>query len=511
MRPLLLLLLVLVLAPFAGARDDQTLDDFRRFYKKLESRAERVEAVLALERIESARVVELLEPLLGDGDPEIVHAAVRVLGGLREPASRTALATALQKTKSPVVRAGFLDALTVAGLPLVEDGLSDAVVGALEDKQWTVRLGALRTLAAVGQGDVAPAIAAAAADPEPAVRAGALDGLAVRRSPLVVELALAALADPVWQVRASAIAALGQVRDVRSVPALIARMEVEEGRLVADAAASLEALTGRYFGLDLDAWKGFWKNFGANYKLPTDEDMARQRAARAEAGLRYTTPTATSYHGIDTPSRAVVFVIDVSGSMQTHVVQKERFEAGNYPSFARIDIVKTELARTIERLEPHVRFNVLAFATDVMPWRKELAPATALHKKSALEFVGRLKPLGTAEDAALASAGLGGASNLHKGKTNTHGALMAALGVDPGRGATTATDYRVDVDTIFFLSDGQPTHGDFIEERDIQRVFREANALRRVVLHTLAIGDFSTGFMETLASESGGTFVNLGR
>lgn len=511
MRPLLLVLLALVLAPLAGARDDQTLDDFRRFFKKLESRPERVEAVLALERIEDARVVELLDPLLGDKDPEIVHAAVRVLGGLREPAPRAALGAALQKAKGQAQRVGYLDAISLAGLALDDGALAEAVTAALKDRQWPVRLAGLRALSVLGQEGADASIAAAASDAEPAVRAGALDGLARRRSTAVVELALLALVDPVWQVRASAVAALAQVRDVRSVPALIARMELEEGRLVADVAAALEALTGRYFGLDLDAWKNFWKTFGAQYRLPSDADLAQQRAARAEAGARYSSASATSYHGIATPSRAVVFVIDVSGSMQTHVVQKERFEGGNYPSFARIDIVKTELARTIERLEPHVRFNVLAFATDVMPWRKDLAPATALHKRSALEWVARLKPLGTTQDAELVSVGLGGASNLHLGKTNTHGALMAALGVPPGQAATTGADYKVEVDTIFFLSDGQPTHGDFIEERDIQRVFREANALRRVVLHTIAIGDFTTGFMETLARESGGTFVNLGR
>ena len=67
------------------------------------------------------------------------------------------------------------------------------------------------------------------------------------------------------------------------------------------------------------------------------------------------------------------------------------------------------------------------------------------------------------------------------------------------------------VDTIFFLSDGRPTVGDLIDPADILAEVRAANDLRKVVIHTLAIGEFQRGFMVDMAKENGGIFVDLGR
>ncbi len=101
-----------------------------------------------------------------------------------------------------------------------------------------------------------------------------------------------------------------------------------------------------------------------------------------------------------------------------------------------------------------------------------------------------------------------GAANLEAGKTNSFGALMAALGVDEKKGAEKG--YTVDVDTIFFLSDGYPSYGRFIETDDVLREVRKANQLRGVVIHTIALGEFEKDFMRRLAHENGGTFVDLG-
>ena len=61
-----------------------------------------------------------------------------------------------------------------------------------------------------------------------------------------------------------------------------------------------------------------------------------------------------------------------------------------------MDIVKTELQRTIENLEDYVEFNILAFATEVKPWKKKLVKANVLNKSNAIDWVGRLEPLGGA-------------------------------------------------------------------------------------------------------------------
>jgi hypothetical protein len=119
--------------------------------------------------------------------------------------------------------------------------------------------------------------------------------------------------------------------------------------------------------------------------------------------------------------------------MENLVVEKERFQDGGYPSMMRIDIVKTELARTIERLEPNVNFNILSFGTDVKPWKKALVPANALNRTAGKDWAMKLEPLGGSSKEDLASAGLVGSANLEAGKTNTWGALSTALGI-AGRG-----------------------------------------------------------------------------
>jgi hypothetical protein len=346
------------------------------------------------------------------------------------------------------------------------------------------------------------------ADPEPAVRCAALDALTHLQSPLVVEPARAALVDPVWQVRASAVAALGVVRRRESIEPLLERMALEEGRLVADIGSALESITGRGFGQRLESWQQFWSTFQDRFEIPTDEQLAKLREAQAKSREKYSPPGAVSYHGIETPSRRILFVIDVSGSMESEVVEKERFAAGEYPSMLRIDIVKTELMRTIEKLEPYVEFNVVAFATDVSTWKNQLVPANVLSKSSALEWVGRLQSIGGSSKEDLARAGLVGSANLEAGKTNTYAALMAALGVEPG---AKRDEYSVAVDTIFFMSDGRPSHGDYVDTDDILREVRMANSVRKVVIHTIALGEFQKEFMRQLASENGGVFVDLGR
>lgn len=506
---LLLLLSVILGAPLA-AQDLETVKDFQKFFRRYKETAERVEAILALEGIEHAKVVDVLVPVLKDKEPEVVDAAVRVLGQFHERSPVDQLLARLEKEKKEPLRVGILRALALGAYP----NPGEPVVECLQDKSWDVRRRAVDVLASTGNAAHAEVLAPLCTDKEAAVRGAAFDGLAALHSDLVRPLATAALDDAAWQVRASAIHALGSVRHRDSIPPLIARMRIEEGRLLADLADALRDLTGRAFGMRTELWERFWSNYGDRYQIPTDEELATLRAAQAARAAEYKPVGQVSYHGIDTPSRSILFVVDVSGSMENEVIDRERFADGDYPSYTRIDIVKTELARTIENLKPYVRFNVIAFATDVRRWKKSLVPANVLGKSSARDWVMRLEPIGgpSAED--LARAGLVGAANLEGGKTNTLGALTAALESDAsggrgGRGGR-ADDYMVAVDTVFFLSDGKPTTGRFVDPDDILREVRKINELRRVVVHTIALGQFQKTFMKRLAKENGGVFVDLG-
>jgi HEAT repeat protein len=507
-RPLrALLLLCLAFLSLAAARpgDDEIVQEFRKYFRKFKDTPTRIEAVLALEGTESVGVVDALTPVLADSEPEVVRAAVRVLSGFKTPEPVAAIYVRLEEEKKDSIRAGLLRAIAGGNYK----GPPEALLSCLEDRDWDVRRRAIQALCASGGEGTPAAILPLCEDKEPAVRCAAIEGLAGLDSELVLDPAIAALEDDVWQVRASAALALGKVRAKRSIEPLISRMEREEGRLLADYANALEELTGRAFGQRVELWREFWERNKDRYEIPSDEQLAKLKEKKAEAEARYNPPGAVTYHGIDTPSRRIVFVIDVSGSMENEVIEKERFEDGGYPSFQRIDIVKTELARTIEGLESYVEFNILAFATEVDPWKKKLVRANVLNKRSALDWVERLEALGGTSKEDLARVGLVGAANLEAGKTNTFGALMSALEAKADDGPD--EEYEVELDTIFFLSDGRPTVGDLVDPDDILREVKRANDLRKVVIHTIALGEFQKEFMRRLAVENGGVFVDLGR
>ena len=495
----------------AAPVDDEAVKDFKKYFRKIKEPAGRVEAVLTLLGNESPKAVDALIPILRDKDPDVARAASRVLAGYesRSPVERMVQKYAAEKKEE--IRIGLLDAMVrgrYAGLGV--PGFDEALAESFEDKSWAVRRMAVLAYAAGGDASRAPSLVPFADDDEVAVRCAALDAMAALKAPETLEPAWARLKDEAWQVRASAIHALGKVRHKDSIPRLIARFDAEEGRLVEDVGNALDAITGRTLGTRVDQWKRFWERNAARFEIPTDAELAKLAEAAAKNKARYVTPGSTSFGGIDTPSRSILFVIDVSGSMENLVVDRERFEAGDYPSWSRMDIVKTELARTVEGLESYVKFGIVAFATDTKRWKKKLVPANVINKKSALDFIKKLEPLGGNSKIELQRAGLAGSANLGAGKTNTWGALSLALGIAE-KGKNSREEYLSAVDTVFFLSDGRPTHGKYIDTKDILDRIVEANRLRKVVLHTIAIGDFSKAFMEQLAGRNGGTFVDLGK
>jgi len=506
LRPLVLVLTGLwLLAGTLAAQggDDEILSEFKTYFRKYKDVPTRVEAVLALEGCESPGVVDVLSGLFDRVEPEVGLAAVRVLSRFKTRPPVDAILAKLDGSASTAVKVGLLSALREGHYPDTQQG----ILPLLEEKDWNLKRNAIQALAATGDASLAPVLAAHCKESEVAVRCAALQGLADLRSELVLGPAIEDLANDSWQVRSTAIAALGRVRHAGSIGPLIERMSQEEGRLVADIAASLAEITGRDFGTRIDAWQNFWKTFEGRFQIPTEQEIAKLRAVQAQRKEQYEGATGVSYHGIDTPSRSTLFVIDVSGSMEQEVVNKERFKDGQYPSWKRIDVIKTELIKTIRSLEPYVQFNVIAFATDVRPWKKGLVRANPLNKSSAETFVSRLEAIGGASKEDLARVGLTGSANLEGGKTNTYGALMAALGVEEGK---ETSDYETDLDTIFFLSDGRPSHGRYVEPDDVLREVRRVNDLRKVVIHTITLGEFEKDFMERLAHENGGTFVDLG-
>ena len=76
------------------------------------------------------------------------------------------------------------------------------------------------------------------------------------------------------------------------------------------------------------------------------------------------------------------------------------------------------------------------------------------------------------------------------GGTNYHAALQTALATD-------------EFDTLYFLSDGQPSSGEVTDPAALTKWFRQANLERGLVVHTVGIADHG-GLLRTLAVENGG-------
>ena len=511
----ILLLVLAASANPASAQKGEELALFRKYYSSARSSAERKEAVLTLESLEDPGVFALLYPKLEDKsvEPGVADAILRVLAGFKTGAQQRQVLDALKAEKTEPGKLGLLQVIaqgkwkdTAAVVPQL-----------LGDTSWEVRRRALEALLACGDPGVAQKIVPSCADEQDAVRFRALDALAGLGSPLVLPQAIARLDDPSRLVRQSAIRALMLVRSKLAVDPLVQRMQKEEGVLLVDLAEALAGLTGLEYGTEPVRWAQWWSaQDKAAYDIPSVEAVALLRGHRSAhtgaAGWDFpeTKPGGRAFP-IPTPSRRMVFVIDCSGSMEALVTDKERFDPQDYPERSRIEIVKAELTRKIETLPAYVKFNIIAFATDVNAWKPAAQDANVLVKYAAKEWIKRLHAIGGSSNEGLSLTGLVNSSGVDKGRTNAFDALRVALGVRDLR--TADADYaKAEADTIFFLSDGRPTAGTYVDPADILREIRKLNELRKVVIHTIGIGEFDADFMKRLAAENGpGVFVELGK
>lgn len=165
-------------------------------------------------------------------------------------------------------------------------------------------------------------------------------------------------------------------------------------------------------------------------------------------------------------SQRVAFLIDVSYSMVSQV----RVPGSTVP-ITRLEACQRELQRVIDALDAKTSFNAVAFANQFAALSKRAEPARKRRKRAAAAWI----------DALHAAGG-----------TNIFDPLEEAL-----------TDGRVD--TIWLLSDGDPTDGRFTSPVDVLREVRLLNASRRVAIHCIAVGQESE-LLRTLAGEHRGTY-----
>jgi uncharacterized protein YegL len=174
------------------------------------------------------------------------------------------------------------------------------------------------------------------------------------------------------------------------------------------------------------------------------------------------------------PSGKVVFILDVSGSMST------TFKINGTQTLSRLDFVRKEFTRVVNGFNESTAFSVLAFADNVVRWNTGLVNATQANIKSAVEF---------------------GYKYPASGGTNSYEALKVAFAY-------------TGVETIYFLSDGNPTVGTTATNAIINAV-KEWNPKNKVKVNSIAMimgtmkdenKSLAKNFMQTLSETTGGAY-----
>ncbi len=514
-----LLFPVLFLLPSGTAQaqnegDDELVMEFKRFYTPDRSVRERMEAIYVLKGVNTVEATGALVEAFDDDAFQVRLAAVETIGSYTDPASITFLIERYIANKREKKIHRLACAADALGLMKAEPAIEPLGLLFRKTRDWELKRAIAAALGAIGSEKGVPVLVGLLEDKDPTLRIVALDALAgVNRPDLCGEAVVESMEnDGNWQVRAAAIAAAHKMKFKEAVQPLINRLREETGRLRGDAFEALKEITFNDYLEDPEVWQKYWDRVKETWEPPDYEKIKEIRDKRKRDGTRYTNPAA-QFAGIPTKSKNIIFVIDISGSMETRVANIDRFRASGkeYRSYQRLEIVKTELMDSVRNLDKNVNFNIITFATKIKWWKKRLVANNILNNNSAVKFVEGLKPVGGAMAGFRSRTGLR-TSGVEEGKTNTYAALMAALGVQEDKGRRTGYDRNLksNVDTIYFLSDGAPTVGKVIDKEEIRMEVKRVNKVRKIVIHAIAIGDFQKDFMKALAKENGGVYVDLG-
>jgi von Willebrand factor type A domain len=258
-----------------------------------------------------------------------------------------------------------------------------------------------------------------------------------------------------------------------------------EGARKRRLAASLEVLTRKPFGTSASTWQSWWAQQKDKYLaggMPLGGGTISANAKHNRENY---------YFGIPQEGKAIMYIIDASGSMRHPVkrhVKTGTTAAANESDAktSRLEACKKELIRALSRLDAKTKFNIIWYSSLPHLFRKSMSAAAKPTVKSAQDWVRKLN---------------------HQGSTNIHDSMQMAF-QKIGRGSRDKA-YDVSIDTIFLLTDGTPTRPD--GKRDstekIIKAVAEWNPLKRVTIHCIGIGDqLNVAFLSQLAAENGGQF-----
>ena len=368
-------------------------------------------------------------------DPLMLERLHEVVTEVRLESTRAHLRGAALRGATPRVKAELVRALGLSDDP--EAGA--ALLEMAREENLLVRIEVLEALGRLRVRKALPVLQVFLRDEDPIIRDAAARALGMLGDRFARSTLERALDDAAPRVVESAARSLGLLDDVGAAPALIAALRRVVGKdlRVEDAITeALQALSGKDIHADPELWHGWWL---------TAKDQRPFQKAQEQPGSK--TVTGPHYYGFPVRSSRVIFVLDISRSMGWN---------------ERLDSAKAELIQVLESLPATTRFNLVVFSDRAYTWNHRLTEATAVRVRRAVAFIRQQRPLSG---------------------TNTYEALVRAF-EDP------------DADTVFFLSDGQPSVGRVIDPQVILGRVRDWNRLRRVRIHGVALlrGEPPTAF-----------------
>lgn len=215
------------------------------------------------------------------------------------------------------------------------------------------------------------------------------------------------------------------------------------------------------------------------------------------AAACYLTSSSSTFYGLKTEGQKVIFVVDVSGSMEGkdegNLADRVTAQAvdtggkavgnaigGDVGSFlgeqaasetTKLGYAKRELIPAIQGLPESSSFTIITFGDETKEWYQGMVPATSSNRNLAVAFV--------------------------KG--------LAANGGTPAAEALTKAFAASDANLVFFLSDGQPTDG---SPDQILGTVHQLNAQHKVQISSVGLGDDQDAkFLAELAKQNGGQYV----
>jgi len=338
----------------------------------------------------------------------------------------------------------------------------------LKDREEDIQLTALRILDDYPIDKTFDLMMVALKSKYPSVRARAIDALCEGSSDRLLQRLVELVRDDNAGVRQKAAEGLARLCEEEAIERLIRDLKSAtppEDKWIAEA---LRRLTDKEFGRDATAWAEWWKKEGGDFRL--------------KPAPRKLLPT---FFGTTISSKRVIFIIDVSGSMNK--AYKRRW-GGEKPRTAlpgeeeksekkvtKIAMAKKELIGAIRRLERDVKFNIVFYNQKFNAWKQKIVPAIYNNKEEAIRFVRNFKA---------------------EGRTNIYDTLEFALSDN-------------EVNTIYLLSDGLPNEGAYTEPATIIEKITEMNRGRRVIINTISFGLSNKGknFLRELAKRNGGLFL----